>query len=77
MSLEALDELAQYTRKGSSKPDSLSFIYYLFWEKGIDLTRFNDLPIPYILDILSTHAYIKEQEEKASKKTQQKKDNTI
>lgn len=54
-------------------PSEMDFIHYLFWEKGIDLERFNKLPIPYIFSILSTHKYIKKEEEKDMKKQQRKK----
>lgn len=78
MNLSALDELEQYTRKGMNAPGPIDFLYYLFWDKGIDYTRFSELPIPYILGILSTHQYIKKLEaENAKKMNKSKKENLI
>lgn len=51
----------------SSKPSDLEFIYYLFWERGIALNEFNELPIPYIISVVSSLSYSKEQEAKAYK----------
>ena len=56
----------------SSKPTDLEAIYYLFWEKGIDYNQFNELPIPYILSIIKTYKYIKDQEEKEIKKSKRR-----
>lgn len=60
--LDSLNELA--TRK-KLKPTWLQNVYYLFFDKGISLTEFNELPLPYIFEIINTHNYIKEQEKKA------------
>jgi len=63
LGLNSLKELSK--RK---LPSDVEFIYYIFWEKGIDLERFNRLPIPYILEILKVYNYIKKEEEKVLKK---------
>jgi len=69
--LLGLNSLKELTKK--VQPSDMEFIYYIFWEKGIDLKRFNQLPIPYILDILKVYNYIKKEEEKALKKNGNKK----
>jgi hypothetical protein len=66
-----LDSLKELTKKVT--PSDIEFIYYIFWEKGIDLERFNQLPIPYILSIVKVFNYIKKEEEKALKKNGNKK----
>jgi len=68
--LGVLDEIIP---KDSRKPSNIEFMYYLFWEKGIDLNRFNELPIPYILSITKTHNWVKEEENKAYEKARKKK----
>ena len=65
--------LAEVATQKTSKPTNLEFIYYFFWEKGIDYNAFNQLPIPYILGILNAVRYVKEEEEKQMKKSQKKK----
>jgi len=57
--LEGLDE---FIEKGSSIPNDDEFIYYLFFDKGIGLDVFVELPLPYIFGILKTHRYIKDKE---------------
>lgn len=69
--LDALDKLEDHVR--NKRPNELQSILYLFWEKGISLNEFNELPIPYILTILNVHGYIKKEEEKAYKKANRKK----
>ena len=51
------------------KPSNLSFIYYLFFEHGVSLERFEELPIPYILQMVNTHNYIKEKEQEEIEKS--------
>jgi hypothetical protein len=63
LGLNSLKELAKRTI-----PSDVEFIHYIFWEKGIDLDRFNRLPIPYILEILKVFNYVKKEEEKVLKK---------
>ena len=64
-----LDQVVQLDNR---KPSNLEAAYYLFWEKGIDLNRFNQLPISYILGILRTHSWVKSEEERAHKKAGKK-----
>jgi hypothetical protein len=66
--LSGLDSLTN-----EDKPSNLDMIYYLFWDKGISKTDFDELPLPYIMSILKTHSYIKEQEAKEMKKAQRKR----
>ena len=68
MGLDSLNELVDT----SDKPTDLEMIYYLFWEKGIDLNSFNKLPLPYIFSILKVHSYIKEKEKEDTDKIKRK-----
>jgi len=70
--LGGLDTLNEFN-KVSSKPTDIEVIYYIFWEKGIGLTDFNKLPIPYILGIIKTQNYVKKLEEESIKKSNRKK----
>lgn len=54
------------------KPNMVDKIYYLFWTKGIDFIRFNELPIPYIMSIIYTHVDKQKEEEKMLKKNRKK-----
>jgi hypothetical protein len=56
----------------SSKPTFIDTVYYLFWDKGISLAEFNELPTPYILSVLRTLNYVKEEEQKALRKSRRK-----
>ena len=56
----------------SDRPTSMEMIYYVFLDKGIDYNAFNKLPIPYILGMLKTLNYVKEEEAKAMKKANKK-----
>lgn len=68
--LSGLDKFVSGKRK--FKPSNLDSIHYLFFEKGLDFNSFNELPIPYIVNIINTHIYMKEQEERAYKKANKK-----
>ena len=57
----------------TNKPSWLDSIYYLFFDKGITLVDLDRLPLPYILGILRTHSYIKDEEEKELKKARRKR----
>lgn len=67
---EILDEIVNGKK---FKPSNIDMIYYLFWEKGIDYNTFKELPIPYIVSIIKTHNWVKEEEDKANKKANKKK----
>jgi hypothetical protein len=67
LDLSSLDEEVRL-----SKPSFLDTVYYLFWEKGIPYSEFNDLPLPYIFSILRTFNYVKEEEQKAIKKARKR-----
>lgn len=60
--------LSELAPKKYDIPTTLEQIHYLFFTYGISLVEFNKLPIPYILSIVRTHTYIKEQEAKDLKK---------
>jgi hypothetical protein len=68
-----LDDFEEFFEKKTKKPSRVELTQYLFWEKGITLREFEELPIPYILSILRTHIYIKEKEEKELAKLRKKK----
>lgn len=57
----------------NKKPSNIDMIYYLFWDKGISYEEFRKLPIPYIIRILKTFSYVKEEEEKAYKKANRRR----
>jgi len=65
-------DLSSLNQFKKDSPSDLAFIYYLFWDRGISLKEFNELPIPYITQILETYAYVKQQEEKEMNKTKKK-----
>lgn len=69
MNLSGLEDLGELATKKKFTPSTLDTIMYLFWEKGIDETRFNELSIPYILQVLQVHNYVKEQEQKEMNKS--------
>ena len=64
-----LDELIT---PDTSKPTSLQTIYYIFWDKGFSLKDLDELPLPYIFEILKTHNWVKEQEQKEIEKSRRK-----
>lgn len=57
----------------SNKPSNIDSIYYLFFDKGISLNEFNELPIPYIITIIKTHNYQLKEQEREMKKAQRKR----
>lgn len=61
-------QLNKHFNKGDSKPNNIEMIYFLFWEKGIDLEQMDKLPIPYILSILKVNQYVIKEQEKEMKK---------
>ena len=62
-----MDELEGLVDK-SGQPSDIDLIYYIFWERGIDYNAMKSLPIPYIIAMLKTHNWIKQEEIKAQKK---------
>jgi hypothetical protein len=63
-----LAELEEVTGQKRFIPSSLDTIYYCFWDKGISLKEFNELPIPYLVNIMFTWEYAKRKEAEALKK---------
>ncbi len=57
----------------TKKPNNIAAIHYMFWDKGISYNEFKNLPIPYIISIIRTHSWVKEQEEKEYQKAKRKK----
>lgn len=57
----------------SNEPSTIQFIYYLLFEHGVTLKEIEELPLPYIIGLLNTHAYIKSEEEKAMKKANRRR----
>jgi hypothetical protein len=55
-----------------SKPNELETIYYLFFEHGISIVEFEQLPLPYIFGILKTYNYVRDEEIKQLKKGKKK-----
>jgi hypothetical protein len=54
------------------KPTNLQTIYYIFWEKGFSLKDLDELPLPYIFEILQTFNWVKDQEKKEIEKSKRK-----
>jgi hypothetical protein len=67
MNLNSLNNLV--SKKHKFTPTNLDFIFYTFWEKGIDYNQFNELPIPYILRMIYSEKYISDKQEEEMKKT--------
>lgn len=72
LNLDSLNFLTE-RKEREDKPTNIEFIYFLFFKEGIDLNRFNDLPIPYIMSILKVASYRREQEEREAKKIKAKR----
>ena len=64
MILDGLDEFVV----NDSKPSELSFIYYFFLEKGLSPSELDELPLPFLFEMLSVRSYLLEEERKASKR---------
>jgi len=47
-------------------------VYHMFYEKGISMSEFTSLPIPYIIGIVATSNYVAEENEKQMKKEREK-----
>lgn len=67
-----LDGLAGLATQNTKKPGNAAFIRYLFFTMGIGETEFNSYSLPYIMEIMETHRYVKKEEEKANKKAMRK-----
>ena len=66
--------LSDITKKKSNKPQDIDIVYYvLVKEFGLSLKDIYELPIYYIMGLLSTHHYVKELEEKELKKSLKRK----
>lgn len=66
--LSSLDE--GFNKKKA--PNFLQMVFYSFWDKGISLKEFCDLPMPYIFDVLATDNYIHEEQRKELEKSKKK-----
>lgn len=67
-----LDGLANLASQKTKKPGNAAFIRYLFFTMGIGEKDFNDCSIPYIMDVMESYNYVKQEEEKANKKAARK-----
>ena len=70
MLLEGLSKIIPAKQTGPSNP---AFIRYLFFTHGIGESEFNNTSIPYIMEIMKTHSYVKKEEEKAQKRANRKR----
>ena len=68
-----LDGLANLATSNSKAPKPNSFAKYLFFTMGISEAEFNKCSMPYIMEMLSVHNYVKKEEEKAAKKANRKR----
>ena len=69
--LDGIDSILSLAPK-EHKPTSLQTIYYIFWERGFSLKDLDELPLPYIFEILQTFNWVKEQEQKEMDKSKRK-----
>jgi hypothetical protein len=61
-------------KKNTNEPSYIDIVYYvLAKEFGLSIKDICELPIPYIVSLLSTHHYVKELEEKELSKSQKRK----
>jgi hypothetical protein len=67
-----LDGLANLATQKTKKPSNVAFIRYLFFTMGICEKDFDECSIPYIMEMMKTHNYIKDEENKANKKAARK-----
>lgn len=66
--------LSSISKKKRGLPSSIEVIYFILArEFGITLKDLEELPLPYVIGLLKTHNYTKEQEEKEAKKSYKKK----
>jgi len=63
-SLNSLDRF----KDTSGIPTNVEFVYFLFFEHGISLKEFQELPMPYIQSILKVQLYQNKKEKEAMKK---------
>lgn len=70
--LHGLDKLAGLATDNKDKPDNIDYIFYTFLEMGVPYDQVCNQPIPYLLAMLKTHSYIKNEELKAHKKAHNK-----
>lgn len=67
------DFLSSINKKNKNKPSSMDVIHHvLAAEYNITLDKIILLPIPYLMSLLKTYYYIKEQEDKSLKKKHKK-----
>ena len=67
-----LEGLAKLATQKTKKPGNAAFIRYLFFTMGIGERDFNECSIPYIMEIIESHNYVKEEEAKSHKKSARK-----
>jgi hypothetical protein len=62
INLSGLDSIVK-----SDTPTDYEFLLFLFFERGISLREFNELPIPYIISMSKTDGWVREKQAKANK----------
>jgi len=65
--------LKKHTTNKTKEPSTEELIMYLFWEKGISLKEFDELPLPYIFNITKTYKYFQEKEKQEMEKNKRKR----
>ncbi len=65
MNLGGLDE---FNRGKNKSPSKIAIFQHFFLTNGVGLREFQELPIPYILEMANTEAYIRKKENDAMKK---------
>lgn len=66
--LEGLDGLKDLATKKEYEPSPLEYAQYLFFTYGIPLDKFEEMPIPYIMSMVSVESYLAKQQKKGDKK---------
>lgn len=48
-------------------PNHTELAHYFFAERGIGLEKFDEYPIPYIVEVMRVHGYFKQKEKEKTK----------
>lgn len=54
--------LDQVFKEEIEQPNHTELAHFLFFEKGIGLEKFNEYPIPYIVEMMKVNSYFRQKE---------------
>lgn len=60
--------LDQAFKENIEQPNNTELAHFLFFEKGIGLEEFNELPIPYIIEMTKVNNYFRTKEKEQQEK---------